>query len=242
MTALFCNSAALAMGTAVKIRKQSPDVRGAEYDDSAVVERSRNGDKAAYRLLVERYQARAHAIAYGILGSYEDAEDVVQEAFVKAYRNLDSFRGHSSFYTWLYRIVFNLAVDLSRKRYRRSELSMGDSFVLDSTEGNPDVASDTLVSRIDEPDRELDKNEFRVRFRQALEDLSAEHRAVIVLREIEGLSYAEISRVVGCSKGTVMSRIHHARKRLRRALSEFSPTDGTDIEDDPVDKVAGKIS
>ena len=209
------NSAALAKPEPKVVEGQT------EYADGPLVDRARAGDLQAFRELVERYQNRALSIAIGVVGSREDAEDVVQEAFLKAYRNLGSFRGQSSFYTWLYRIVFNLAIDLSRKRYRRSETNVGDHSSMDvlSHHSSGDV-SDFLGS-VPDPDQAMQRTELGQSIARALDSLSAEHRAVIVLREIDGLSYSEISDVVGCSKGTVMSRLHHARKRLQRALSGY---------------------
>jgi len=200
--------------------------------DRVLVERARGGELDAYRQLVEKYQSRAHSIALGVIGNKEDAEDIVQDAFLKAYRNLSSFRGQSSFYTWFYRIVFNLAIDLSRKRYRRSETSLGDDGTLDAL--NLHSAEDTgnLLGHVPTPDQVLHRQNIAVNIRRALDGLSSEHRAVIVLREVEGLSYSEISEVVGCSKGTVMSRLHHARKRLQRALADFMPWRGGTLQNE----------
>lgn len=205
------------------VKNTEVPVAETEDIDRSLVERTIAGDKNAFRTLVERYQSRAHAIALGVVGNYEDAEDIAQEAFVKAYRNLASFRGQSSFYTWLYRIIFNLSIDLSRKAYRRSELSMEDTATLDSVAHSANKDSGTYLSRVAGPEEHIRKVEIRSQFRKALSELSPEHRAVIMLREIEGLSYAEISQVIGCSKGTVMSRLHHARKRLQHALRELMP-------------------
>jgi len=191
--------------------------------DRLLVERARGGDLEAFRSLVEKYQARAHSIAMGVISNRDDAEDIVQDAFLKAYRNLASFRGQSSFYTWFYRIVFNLAIDLSRKRYRRSESSLGDDSTLDALNLHSSEDSGNLLGSVPTPEQVLSRSGIAAAIRKAIEGLSAEHRAVIVLREIEGLSYTEISEVVGCSKGTVMSRLHHARKRLQRALADYTP-------------------
>src|SRR5690606_28793357 len=118
----------------------------------------------------------------------------------------------------------NLSIDLSRKAYRRSELSMEDTATLDSVAHTANRESGgAYLSRATSPDEHLRRVEIRDRFRKALSELSSEHRAVIILREIEGLSYAEISDVVGCSKGTVMSRLHHARRRLQESLRELMP-------------------
>ena len=189
--------------------------------DHGLVERAREGDARAFQELVSRYQNRAFSVALGVVGRREDAEDVVQEAFLKAYRNLGSFRGQSSFYTWLYRIVFNLAIDLSRRRYRHAESSIGDNATMDAVaQHKPEDAGD-LIGGIRGPEEEINRVALGKRLAEAIDGLSPNHRAVIILREVEGLSYQEISDVVGCSKGTVMSRLHHARKRLQRSLAEF---------------------
>lgn len=194
------------------------EARPTEITDDILVTRTLAGDTGAFRILVERYQQRVHAVALGVLGNFQDAEDVTQDAFLKAYRNLASFRGQSSFYTWVYRITFNLAIDERRKRYRHVETSVGETAVLDVVTEPRDRGGPPLLSESPKPDEEAERGELREQIKRAIAGLSPEHRAVIMLREIEGLSYAEISNVVGCSKGTVMSRLHHARRRLKRAL------------------------
>lgn len=212
---------------AVRVERE-PVVAG-EDSAKALVDRAREGDHAAYRELVEQYQHRVYAIALSILGNPEDARDISQEAFLKAYRNLGSFRGQSSFYTWLYRIVFNLSVDLSRRRYRHREVSVGDSLGyerMSADESAPLGHSTNLATDLPGPEEVLDRSELGVGIKEAMDSLSPEHRAVVILREVDGLSYAEISDVVGCSKGTVMSRLYHARKRLQRSLAEFATSRG----------------
>lgn len=191
--------------------------------DLLLVERAQRGDSDAYRELVERYQRRAIAIAVGLLGNPEDARDLVQQAFLKAYRSLGSFRGQSSFYTWLYRILVNLSIDFSRKAYRRAEQGMDDANLLDTFAQRSSASPDDYLGHLDGPEQRVQRMELRKRLESALESLSSEHRTVIILREIEGLSYSEISDAVGCSKGTVMSRLHHARKRLQKALGDLKP-------------------
>ncbi len=209
----------------VELKSKSPkaDADSVRERDLALVERAKAGDSDAYRELVEEYQSRAHSIALGILGNYQDAEEIAQEAFVKAYKNLASFRAQSSFYTWLYRIIFNLAIDLSRKAYRRSEIGMEDSTAIDTVAQYSDADSSRYMGSVSDPESEYRNQEIRQRFNEALAALSPDHRAVITLREIDGLSYAEISEVVACTKGTVMSRLHHARKKLQAALEELRP-------------------
>ena len=186
--------------------------------DLELVERTVGGDMDAYRELVERYQQRIHSVVLGIIGNFEDALDITQEAFIKAYNHLPSFRRHSGFYTWIYRIAYNLAIDERRKRYRHVEQTTGEVLELDRASHKNRNAPGSLLSTAAGPDESLERSELRSDISAALDTLSAEHRAVIVLREIEGLSYSEISDVVGCSKGTVMSRLHHARKKMQEAL------------------------
>lgn len=216
----------LAKSSADSLTKE--DVEKLKVDRKDVLQ-AKAGDVAAFRRLVEQYQQRVLTIALGVLGNHEDAQDVAQEAFLKAYRHLPLFRGDSSFYTWLYRIVFNLAVDFSRRRYRHVENSVGDMATVENALGVSTKASrgrsesSGFLSSTPSPEDQVERQELRRSISKAMVDLSPEHRTVIVLREIEGLSYAEISHIVGCSKGTVMSRLHHARKRLQKALAEFLP-------------------
>jgi RNA polymerase sigma-70 factor, ECF subfamily len=191
-------------------------------EDLELALRAKAGDIDAYRQLVERYQRRVLAVAMGIIGRYEDAEDIVQEAFLKAFRKLSLFKGESSFYTWLYRIVFNLAIDEKRKRYRYVESSTGDAQALaQAAQASQEkgLGRNTLHVASAHPEEELQNARLRTRIKEAIDELNPVHRAVILLREFEGLSYAEISDLLGCSRGTVMSRLHHARKRLQKALS-----------------------
>jgi RNA polymerase sigma-70 factor (ECF subfamily) len=204
--------------------------------DRALVRLAKKGDRQAFKELVTMYEGRAKAVALGIMGNRDDADDIVQEAFVKAYRNIASFRGQSSFYTWLYRIIHNLSIDASRRAYRRYEVSTDDSARLDyaASQGT----SSNYIAHVDNPDQYMRRVEIRKRFSEALSSLSPEHRAVITLREIDGLSYSEISDVVGCTKGTVMSRLHHARKKLQSLLADLMAEDeiqvaqGEDISGD----------
>ncbi len=215
--------AALSTGVRVGVNNTNAEVERGPDPDLEYVELARAGDLEAFRQLVTRYQSRAFSVAIGIVGRKEDAEDIVQEAFLKVYRNLGSFRGQSSFYTWLYRIVFNLSIDLSRRRYRRSEASFGDSSSMDAVVQNVGKDASDFMATSTSPDMELDRVQIGKRIALGLEKLSPAHRAVIVLREIDGLSYTEISDVVGCSKGTVMSRLHHARKKLQQFLASDKP-------------------
>ncbi len=213
------------IGVILKTNSASATPKG--FEDKELVNLAREGDVNSFRALVERYQHRVLLVAQSIIGRREDAEDIVQEAFLKAFRNLSSFKGESSFYTWLYRIVFNLAIDEQRKRYRHMETSTGDLHTLSSfAEQGKDGSNSALLSRGSDPENEFENSQLRQHLSEAIKTLSPAHRAVIILREIDGLSYAEISDVVGCSKGTVMSRLHHARKKLQEALRELQADKG----------------
>jgi RNA polymerase sigma-70 factor (ECF subfamily) len=182
-------------------------------DDWALVQRARTGDRDAYRELVERYQRKIAALALGMLRSREDALDVVQETFAKAYQNLDRFKGDAAFYTWLYRIAFNLCVDQQRRDAKQVAVP------LESDErGEAGMASLLDGGRPDQPFERARDAEIARRLESAMRELTPDHRAVILLREVEGLSYEEISRVLQCPKGTVMSRLHYARRQLKARL------------------------
>ncbi|MCB0358699.1 MAG: sigma-70 family RNA polymerase sigma factor [Bdellovibrionales bacterium] len=207
-----------------------------ETPDDQLVDAARGGDREAFRELVERYQHRVHSVAMGILGNFEDARDITQEAFIKAHRNLGSFRRQSSFYTWLYRITFNLAIDERRKRFRHVEQQTAETEEFDRAAHVGSHLNEPAPSLASSPDRVFADRELGRAIADAMTELSPEHRAVITLREIEGMSYAEISEVVGCSKGTVMSRLHHARKRLQRALMQRNIRPGSAALDEDEEK------
>lgn len=186
-------------------------------DDHDLVLAARRGDQDAFRTLFERYHRRAYALALGVVRHQDDALDVVQDAFIKAHRYLDKFEGNSSFYTWLYRIVMNLSIDHLRKHRRVKPVELDESKL---EEGDD---SDSLVPRIlgGNPGRALMDKQIRARIDQALDALSENHRAVIVMRELEGLSYEEMAQSMNCSKGTIMSRLFHARKNMQKQLVDL---------------------
>ena len=181
--------------------------------DWELVQRARTGDHDAFRVLVERYQRRIAALALGMLHNEEDALDIVQETFTRAYQHLDRFKGEAAFYTWVYRIAYNLCVDQQRRTGQHAEVPMAidersDDALLPLPDGPPE---DEAFDRVRDA-------EIAERLHSAMSELTPDHRAVILLREVEGLSYAEISQVLECPKGTVMSRLHYARRRLQARL------------------------
>lgn len=180
-------------------------------EDRAVVRRVQAGETEAFELLVEKYKRKAFRLAAQVLRDQEEALDVAQEAFVKAFRALPTFKGDSAFYTWLFRITMNLALDRKRQRATRVK-SMGTEDV------PPEEWERTAVSTDPDPSDVATGAERRARITQALDSLSEHHRSIIILSDIEGLAYREIADVLGIPIGTVMSRLHHARRRLREAL------------------------
>ena len=187
-----------------------------DSSDLDLVQRGRAGDRAALQTLAERYQRRILGVVVGMVRNPEDAREVVQETFVRAFRNLDAFKGDSSFYTWLYRIAVNLAIDLQRKETKRTSVEFDEMQPVDEA---------TLAfggkTKGEDPFEAVRNRELGSKIFDAIEGLTPDHRAVILLREIEGLSYEEISEVLGCSLGTVMSRLHYARKKLQTKLKEL---------------------
>jgi RNA polymerase sigma-70 factor (ECF subfamily) len=189
-----------------------PDVE-AELDRD-LIERARGGDRLAFRRLVERHQRRAFTIAVALVRDEEDAREVVQEAFIRVYRGLAQFHGGSSFFTWLYRIVTNLSIDVMRRPARREQAL---EEVLDAAD-----AEDHVLASFDrgDPFLSLHRSELRTAIQKALDELPSYHRGVIVMREIQGMSYEEMAEAMNVSKGTIMSRLFHARRKLERALAE----------------------
>ena len=178
-----------------------------------LVQRARQGDEASFAALVEQNQGRIYNLALRMTGSPEDAADLCQEAFLNAWRGLGKFQGESSFATWLYRLTTNVCIDFLRREKRRHELSMTVSL--------DDEAEDRQAQLPDErfsPHLEAERQERRDALRAGLAALSEEHRRVLILRELEGLSYGEIAALLGLEEGTVKSRIARARLALRNYL------------------------
>jgi RNA polymerase sigma-70 factor (ECF subfamily) len=187
-----------------------------EPDDRQLVEDARRGDAKAFRELVVRHQRRAYAVALGIVHDPDDARDVCQEAFLKVHKNLATFEGEAQFFTWLYRIVMNLCIDLLRKR-RGQPVEFDDTLAND----DPDDAGIAPQRTGFDPARALSDKELRKQILQALDKLTPAHRAVLVMREVDGLSYQEMAEAMKCSIGTIMSRLFHARKKMQTMLIEY---------------------
>jgi len=196
------------MGTSKK-RLEGPS-------DVEAVEGARQGDHAAFRVLVERYQGRAYRLAFRVLRDEESARDAVQEAFLKAYRSLDRFQGRSSFYTWFYRLVVNLCLDMRRRDRSDRHVEWAEELMHPS-----DQPGDPSREEADGgPAGALERSQIRERVAAAIDQLPDVQRETLILREVEGLSYKEVAESLGISKGTVMSRLHYARKKVQKILED----------------------
>ena len=188
--------------------------------DLEAVTRAAKGDHEAFRVLVERYQDRAYGLALRVMRDEEQARDVLQDAFLKAYRSLDRFEGRSSFYTWFYRVVMNLCIDAKRRRPAGRMVEWDEAHALETPIGTGLDAVDPARHQSEGPAGDLERAELRETLQRAIEKLPDDARQTLVLREVDGLTYSEIAKLLGIPKGTVMSRLHHARRRLRALLAE----------------------
>jgi len=185
-------------------------------NDIELARRIRAGDRVAFRQLVEEYQERMFGVALGIVRNSEDAMDITQEAFLKVHQKIERFEGGSRLYTWMYRIVVNLCIDHTRRTRKRKPVVYDDHVMLRDEEHVR--GSEIAPIRLPSPDQALGRKELIRSVERALGKLSPNHRQVIVLREVEGLSYKEIANILEVSVGTVMSRLHHARQNMQSTL------------------------
>jgi RNA polymerase sigma-70 factor (ECF subfamily) len=190
-----------------------------QLEDKALVKMAQDGDARAFRILMERYQRKVYAVALGFLRNQEDALDVVQEAFIKVHRYIGKFEGNSGFYTWLYRIVANLCIDYLRRKKRQRGVEFDDGIRHDQAEAHSGTDL-THMTQLGDPREMLRRKEILDAVTDSLEFLSDKHRAVIVMREFQGMSYEEMAVAMECSKGTIMSRLFHARKNMQKLLGE----------------------
>lgn len=184
--------------------------------DQVLVRRVQEGDVAAFDSLVRKYRERLYSVVYNLTSNREDAADITQEAFIKAFSSINRFQGKSAFFTWLYRIGVNTTLShLKRNRFRRF-------FSLENLQedGSHAQVLETLAARHKSEKGAL-LSELQEKLNEALQKLSPKHRTVVVLFEIEGLSHQEIAEIVGCSVGTVRSRLHYAKQQLQADLQAF---------------------
>jgi RNA polymerase sigma-70 factor (ECF subfamily) len=194
---------------------------------SDLVERARAGDRSAFGSLVEAYQDKIYGYVSRMLGDPDEAEDVAQETFVRAYQSLPSFRGAASFHTWLYRIASNLAIDVARRNRRHSAGDFSLDEPLPSAEGDyeRDIADDSGG-----PEQLTTRREMQELVREAVAELPEKLRAVMVLYELQGESYEDIAEILGCPLGTVKSRLFNARAQLRDRLAQLADVGELEVE------------
>jgi len=187
-------------------------------DDRELVERFQRGDESAFDTLVRRHSGRAYAIAYGLLGNREDAEEVAQDVFIRIYRALHKFRGDSEFSTWMYRIATNLAKNKYRwNKSRGSKVTDSLQAPIDGTDGSDALYREVSDGRM-APDEAIQVAELERRTREEMAKLPEVYREALMLRNVKELSYEEIAELLGCKIGTVKSRINRAREELRIKL------------------------
>ncbi|MDA7930311.1 sigma-70 family RNA polymerase sigma factor [Akkermansiaceae bacterium] len=184
--------------------------------DRGLVARAQKGDTAAFDQLVVKYSPRLYGMIYHMTSNKEDANDLMQDVFAKAYRSLSRFRGKSSFYTWIYAIGTNMTLNFLKKRKRRAAWSLDD---LDSGIQNDDAMVDIAHSA--NPRHQSDVNELQKKLNEAMQSLSDDHRAVVTMFDIQGIPHAEISKILKVSEGTVRSRLFYAHQQLQGHLEEF---------------------
>lgn len=199
--------------------------------DSVLVQRAARGDGIAFSELVNRHHRRLLRVAFGLLKDRQDAEDVVQDAFVRAHRRLDSFEGGAAFYTWVYRITVNISIDTMRKRKRERRIDFEDESAQQAVRKG---ATPWPRFESSHPARHSERRELASRLQSALAALPEIHQAVLVLRELEGMSYEEIAQTLGLKRGTVMSRLFNARKAMQEKLLEMR-------RDDELDPTRGSV-
>lgn len=200
-----------------------------EQTDILLIEDFLDGDVAALETLVEKYKRMVYRVAIKITENHEDANDVVQETFLKVYKSLNKFKKESSFETWLYRIVVNLSLNAVKRRKRRRELSIDEIYEKETKNGfiaSSEAIADKLESRDDGPSRRVERKELRQAVTQAVDSLPSKQKIVVILYEFEGLKHSEIASILECSVGTVRSRLYYARQRLRELLTPYIRQEG----------------
>jgi RNA polymerase sigma-70 factor (ECF subfamily) len=200
------------------VNPNSEDVPEEEdrIDDDELVFKSQQGDVNAFGELVDRYHGKIYGLTYNMTSNREDAEDLTQEVFIKAFEALPKFKGNSSFYTWLYRIAVNKTINYRKKRNRKRSLSL-DQF---DQEIKVDEVYHDLIAK-GSPLRNVSLTELQEKLNEALQNLSEKHRTVLVMHDMQGIPHEEIAKVVKASVGTVRSRLFYARRQMQAELTEF---------------------
>ena len=187
-----------------------------EVDLQPLIDKAQAGDEDAFGQVVRAHHAKVYAVIYRMVHNAEDAKELAQISWVKAWQRLASFEGNAKFSTWMYRLAVNTTMDFLRSKARQKETV----FLDEATDGN-EAQRDALMSPQSAPEDEMHRDEIRTAFHKALEELTPEHRQALMLREVEGMAYKDIAEVMQCRMGTVMSRIFYARKQIQNRLKEW---------------------
>ena len=196
---------------------QKEGMQAAEPEDIELVAKCQKGDMQAFNELVTKYRGKVYAMIYNMVHNEQDARDLAQDGFLKAWKSIGQFRGQSAFYTWLYRIMMNVTIDWVRKKQITGDTEFDEELGIKGIEAGACTAphADPL------PFQKMEREEIRKRIDEAVEKLSPEHRAVILMRELDGMQYEDIAGALDCSVGTVMSRLFYARKKLQGMLRDI---------------------
>lgn len=184
-------------------------------NEKGLVAKIKVGDNKAFEELVQTYQKRIYMIAYGILKNESDAYDATQDVFLKVFKYIKNFKENSSLYTWMYKITRNVSIDIYRKKRNLSSVEYGEQYK------NESIYTDSVHHKVASPIEQVQRRELSVKMAKAMDKLSDDHKLMLQLREFEDLSYADIAEILDISKGTVMSRLHHARMNLKKYLKEY---------------------
>jgi RNA polymerase sigma-70 factor (ECF subfamily) len=187
-------------------------------EETEMISRCQQGDQEALKEIFDKYHKKVYSIAYGVVRQREEALDVVQDVFIKLFRSIKNFKGRSNFYTYLYRMVMNTAIDHKRKAGKQFMSSL-------DVEGSFEPSDEPEKG----PEKVLLQKELEERVRLAMEKLPAEQKAALIFRDVEGLSYQEMAEAMGCSIGTVMSRLHYGRKRMQESLKDYVKLPGQSL-------------
>lgn len=193
-----------------------PSTQEGADDDLTLVRRAQEGDAAAYDTLMRKYQQRVYATVYNMTSNHDDANDLTQDTFIKAYQALKSYKGDAAFYTWVYRIAVNKTLNFLKQRKNKFHMSLNDMDF--NAEHDPDMVA--LVSE-KTPRKDADLTELQQKLNEAMQKLSETHRLVVTLHDIQGLSHEEIGKILGCNPGTVRSRLFYARQQLQAYLTNY---------------------
>jgi RNA polymerase sigma-70 factor (ECF subfamily) len=191
--------------------ENNPDI-----SDEELVARTQAGDAEAFDALIVRYSPRLYGLVYNMTSNHEDTNDLLQDIFSKAFRSIHSFRGKSSFYTWMHSIGVNMSINFLKKRGRRYTLSLDD--VDSGVQNDPDFLEATSTT---DPRREANLTELQKKLNEAMQKLSNDHRAVVTMFDIQGMPHSEIAKILKVSEGTVRSRLFYAHRQLQNYLQEF---------------------